>query len=94
MECWGVSAYDGHKQTDVCFCQLVADEVILARENRLETVERVEELVDRVFVGLLGPREPTLVHAICLPGEDISVSSDDRIVNEGTHCSRCRRPIH
>ena len=92
MECQGARAYDGHKQTDVCFCQLVADEVILARENRLETVERVEELVDRIFVGLLRPSEPTLVYAICLPGEDISVSSNDRIVNQDTYCSRCRRP--
>ena len=65
MECWGASAYDGHKQTDVRFCKPVAHEVILAGEDRLETVERVEELVDRVFVGLLRPSEPTLVYAIC-----------------------------
>ena len=34
----GASAYDGHEQTDVCFCQPVAHEVVLALQDRLETV--------------------------------------------------------
>ncbi len=63
--CRRQATYDGHEETDVGLRQPVAYEVVLAREDLLEAVERVKELVDGLFVGLLGSRKAGLVDPVC-----------------------------
>ena len=60
-----VKANDGDEQPDVRFRELAADEIVLAVQNLLEPVERLEERDDGCLVRLLRRREAGLVHAVC-----------------------------
>jgi len=50
----GVEADDGGVQTDVCFRELVAEEVFALWEDSFDTVETGEEFQDSSVVGRLG----------------------------------------
>lgn len=58
--------HDGGEETYVGFCELVTDEIILALKDLLESVERVEERVNRLFVRGLRRRKAALVHTVCI----------------------------
>ena len=63
----GVEADDSDEEPDVRLRELAADEIVLALQDLLEPVERLEERHDRRLVRLLRRREARLVHPVYRP---------------------------
>ena len=57
-------AYYADEQPDVRLSKLVTDEVVLASENLLNPVKRVEQRNHGFFVRLLSSGKASFVHAI------------------------------
>lgn len=69
-----VEANDCDKESNVGLSELISDEVVLAPEHLLESIERLEERVDGLLVCALCRRESSLVHTICGLGQPKSAS--------------------
>jgi len=82
---------DGRVETDIRFCQFIAEEIFRFGEHVFDTIQRFEKWKDVIFVSLLGCCKATFVHAIV----DSVVYPRIRLVNQFRQFGRveCNSPL-